>query len=821
MRIRKVHITGFGKLVDHNFYFNDTLNVVRGFNEAGKTTLVNAILGVLYGFKGRSEEMRLLKEKYRPWDITVPYKASMILNFGNSFDYYLERDFESDKTRLTKIEDGYELPCSLRIEDLLKDKLGLSNGKLFKSTLLVKQEEVAELHKTELSDAVIRKITEGGSGVSVIEVLQALGGRLKELNRGFGRQTPNPGPVKTCLEEIKMLKTEISEVSEYYQEFNQLRKRLNEKSKERKELVDRIEELGNLITAYDKKQSALEGLRQILVELKGLRELRDKIQEKETLLTKLERELGAYKEEALSFEALQRVEFLDRQLSVTEQKIDQVNYEYQKLKGKKLLIQREMGNHSKTIATYYSVRYNEKNLTEARRLNAMLANLKEEMSEKEKRLTELSHNQSPKLNNSFWIGLALCISSVAGIFAGNIWGYVAASILIVSGVMVIYFGRTHSKYGLSKELTKITVDDLERVKSNFATYQKILEGILDGEALEEFENRVGEQVQLKQKIQVLEEELRSIDLEPMEKEIDDLQRDLKNFLHQIGEVLAPANVGSVEEYREQLENLKNLRAEIKLVKDALVFLKTEAGENNIDSRIEDLEKEADTLRKIAESSAISEEQYSILKREIAEKEALVEKVREEEIKISASIENYNKLILQDRDLWSLKSALKEKEELLDRLELEGKGIETAVRYIQEATQEAKRKMAPQVKDKVAKIFQWITMKKYKDVRLELEGDNLIFQYRDNEYNLYRDLHFLSTGTRDQLYLALRIALGEYLTKCTSFPLLLDDPFVNFDNERLFKTIEILRILAKEHQIIWLTKDEYLLEQLQEAAVTQI
>ena len=50
MWIQTVHIQGFGRFRDATFAFGEGLNLVEAPNEAGKTTLVKFIEGMLYGF---------------------------------------------------------------------------------------------------------------------------------------------------------------------------------------------------------------------------------------------------------------------------------------------------------------------------------------------------------------------------------------------------------------------------------------------------------------------------------------------------------------------------------------------------------------------------------------------------------------------------------------------------------------------------------------------------------------------------------------------------------------------------------------------------
>jgi uncharacterized protein YhaN len=64
---------------------------------------------------------------------------------------------------------------------------------------------------------------------------------------------------------------------------------------------------------------------------------------------------------------------------------------------------------------------------------------------------------------------------------------------------------------------------------------------------------------------------------------------------------------------------------------------------------------------------------------------------------------------------------------------------------------------------------------------------------------------LSRGTRDQLYLCLRLALADEITAGgESLPLILDDPLVNFDDRRLEESLRLLVELAGRRQVFLLT-----------------
>ena len=62
---------------------------------------------------------------------------------------------------------------------------------------------------------------------------------------------------------------------------------------------------------------------------------------------------------------------------------------------------------------------------------------------------------------------------------------------------------------------------------------------------------------------------------------------------------------------------------------------------------------------------------------------------------------------------------------------------------------------------------------------------------------------LSQGAQDQLYFAMRIAMARHLSRNIRVPLFLDDPFVNFDEERLRVTKDVLDNLDG-HQVVMVT-----------------
>lgn len=72
-----------------------------------------------------------------------------------------------------------------------------------------------------------------------------------------------------------------------------------------------------------------------------------------------------------------------------------------------------------------------------------------------------------------------------------------------------------------------------------------------------------------------------------------------------------------------------------------------------------------------------------------------------------------------------------------------------------------------------------------------------------------DVHQLSQGTIDLVFLAARLGLVRLVTSDRRPPLVLDDPFVTFDEARAMRALDVLRDLASDFQVIYLTcSDRY-------------
>jgi uncharacterized protein YhaN len=96
----------------------------------------------------------------------------------------------------------------------------------------------------------------------------------------------------------------------------------------------------------------------------------------------------------------------------------------------------------------------------------------------------------------------------------------------------------------------------------------------------------------------------------------------------------------------------------------------------------------------------------------------------------------------------------------------------------------------------------VTDGRYREVRMDDDGMN--FEVRSAERGDWVAVSELSRGTLDAVYLAARLGLVRLVTGDRRPPLILDDPLVTLDDDRAAQALAVLRELAGDFQVIYLT-----------------
>lgn len=122
-------------------------------------------------------------------------------------------------------------------------------------------------------------------------------------------------------------------------------------------------------------------------------------------------------------------------------------------------------------------------------------------------------------------------------------------------------------------------------------------------------------------------------------------------------------------------------------------------------------------------------------------------------------------------------------------------------YLKETKDRYQNVYFPGIMKDTSKNFSKLTGNKYAEVQFSSESETINVCDQNGEWY---EVGQLSEGTADQLYIALRLALSKALHAATSLPFLLDNAFVNFDQQRKQHMFSLLQKQSLEHQIIYFT-----------------
>ena len=135
------------------------------------------------------------------------------------------------------------------------------------------------------------------------------------------------------------------------------------------------------------------------------------------------------------------------------------------------------------------------------------------------------------------------------------------------------------------------------------------------------------------------------------------------------------------------------------------------------------------------------------------------------------------------------------QENLDKLKKRAEEYNLAKEILEEAYTEMKKNITPKFNQSLSKNIEKISNGKYKNIII---SDNITVELEDGRYV---PAESLSIGTIEQIYLSLRLAIMNEITK-EKLPVMLDEAFAYYDDKRLEAALEFLSKI--DNQVILFT-----------------
>ena len=142
------------------------------------------------------------------------------------------------------------------------------------------------------------------------------------------------------------------------------------------------------------------------------------------------------------------------------------------------------------------------------------------------------------------------------------------------------------------------------------------------------------------------------------------------------------------------------------------------------------------------------------------------------------------------------------EEEYAEISAEYEAIALAIDTLRRANEDIQSRFSPALGRLAAEYMDFVTGGRYDGVMLDRDFSAAV---HEKNADVPRNAQYLSTGTLDLMYLAVRLAVCELaLPEDANCPLIIDDALVNYDAGRKERTMELLERIAQRRQVVLFT-----------------
>ncbi len=810
MKLKTCHITGFGKINDRSFDFNNGLNVFCEENGFGKSTLASFIKVMLYGFEDESK--RSLKdkerEKFRPWNKGV-YGGSITFEYDGK-EYEVTRTFGKNEN-----EDSFEvreLPSNTVCSAFEKSSLGetifgIDKNSFFRTAYIASR----DLNRSDdnITDSIRAKL---GNLTDATDDINNFETAVSRFEKKMNEYTPDRKTGK-----IKSLSNEIAEKNNKIRNLEDVEKATEILEGQIKAQTERIEN--------DKRR------------VKELKETEERVMKAESNKAKKkmydslkeEYETGRKNTDDIFDFFAGHVPSLSDINSVKEKRI-KMKHLSDEMKEEKIedterwnrLKERfENGTPAEDEIKNYISLWNEMQ-SKKKELDQKEADLKEEARDYiVKKKEEAGSNYETGLENyrvserkrktKLFIFLTLAILFFAAAIALTVMGMlgmregfilipeVAAFVLGLVFVILIVAMRLFKKgeFNLTRDIEITEEEAISRVDSSNFTRNVIRSGRGDIEFtnnqvktyFEKYKAPFNEGKVVDELVIMLEDvkefeamKKKNSEYEKCKAELEKCEVEVKAFYDNIGKLYDASNDEQLDEYQKRSVRFVQCMEESERKKNILVQFESE-----------------NDITEICTEYPENLPDISDLRDEVSELEEEIEKEADMLLNFRTRLEERQ----EERDsLILLKVRLEEDKERLARYEKDYALMEKTLEFLSRAKNELSLKYTGPTMEGFKKYCSFFAKEDSESFRIDTD-----LNLTKTEEGMQRRISDLSLGLKEVTDFCLRLALIDAMYGKEKPFVILDDPFSDYDESNLSGAMKVLEEISKDYQIIYFTCHE--------------
>lgn len=777
MKIKSIDIASFGKLKNYHLELSDSFTVIFGENEKGKSTVMSFVRMMFYGNTGKVSSIdKNPRKKYRPWD--TDFMAGSITFEHSGVTYRLEREFKAsnstDKISLINLDTNEKETLS-GSEDIGAKFFGLTDG-AFERSVFIGEPRFAS--KNEAADGEINArlsniATTSDDDISFEKVYL----RLRTAKEALISKSRKVGKLDKAEAELISLEQKIKEACDTEEKVIALKAEAIAKEEEIKESSE--------------KASVL------FVQLKNS----DKIKKKNFV----SRYIEAEKERAEAKEklALKDGGYVDKAyISYLNESTENLSDFGEKISQNSALIsekQKDIEALKQSLASLYETDNGAVNSLEAKRefTDKNIDALRKTGEELQSAFSD--RKPQKKINLPLIIiGVVLAVTGIAGsaLIAEQIVKIASLGAIAV-GLLLFILGFV-LKIKVMPDTSDITLKINEN-SAKLATLLKEKEAILEEIAKIKAKTQEND-IKLASNKALLES--KTAELEALIKEAEKLESTKtalgQEIVSHIGK-LKHTNELSAQKIATELENALSY---YEMISNKITVL----ADNAACSSLSEAEEKLALLNKDNSIADLTETEIDSLKENFKAQSDNTATLRTQLTSINEQIKTVTastpSVAVLEREKAELEEKIKSYRNFTNTAEIAEIALDEAFRDL--------RKNYSEVLDqRTAEIFTKLSNEKYLSVSVSKGLDASVttedaFGTKESDY--------LSRGTEDQLYLAMRLAVAELITnESEKLPIFADDPLSQYDDNRTAKAMTFLKDYARDKQLVMFTCHSFIKE----------
>lgn len=799
MRLKQIQIYNFGQFSQETFDLPEgNLAAFFGGNEAGKSTTVAFIKQILFGFNLKNTSS-VFFEDYEPLTKSYPMGGQLVFT-SDAGEYVLERTWsKGDKSKTGAVKvllNGQEVPASLFYDQIQNIDGGFyAESFIFNEDLL---RQVSSLSEGEILENIYYL---GAAQSSQLLAIRAdFDKEAKDLFKPSGKKAP----VNQDLLKLAEQRDKVAADGQEFDAYQQLEGQRLAEEKAAEKLEKEVQEVNSQLSKLDKQLEQVQNYQTYLNLKKQVspvtfdQELYQKALDLNAQIKALKASIKEEKEQidpALLAKRKDQVRAWRQELGQISQSLEMLKQQVKQLEEKQVSLL-ELTPHLEQVADLSMDQFQQ---------------MQADWEESQK--AEAAPKTLPP-----YVGLIVAVIGLALLGQNG----VLAILLILAGAALAayaYFKKPakgpdkaeafKEKYGIDASVKvdsllapyrdlAINRRDLEKAQAELAQKEKQAADLarqlgLDGSDLTAVSQQLGrleEQVEAESAALRASQEVKAANL--------NYQKQISALTEQLLAIYQTAGVENLAAYQalaQKLQEQKALSAQITALK------------NNLGDQLAAFEENG-----LNASKLLGQKQE--LEKELADKQRAVSARQQEMANLLAEEKRYasSSQVAEDKQMLAgiADSFRRDSQDYLASL-LAG---EVIGRTLDLASNDRFPKMLKLAQD----YLEILTGGRYREILLpaKLSKKTPLKVVRKDKKKI--SLAYLSRGTQEQLYFALKLAFVMQIKDKIDLPVLIDDSFVNFDGPRTGYIVDMLNKMSEDKQILVFTAREDLAEAVSAAPI---